>query len=41
MTVMNAGSEALVAPYDILLFDLDGVLYVGDAPVDHAAAAVN
>ncbi|MDQ3612475.1 MAG: HAD-IIA family hydrolase [Actinomycetota bacterium] len=26
--------------YDAALFDLDGVLYVGEAPVEHAAAAV-
>ncbi|MGV1036391.1 MAG: HAD-IIA family hydrolase [Candidatus Nanopelagicales bacterium] len=38
---MNAGSEALVAPYDILLFDLDGVLYIGDSPVAYAARVLN
>lgn len=41
MTVMQAGSESLVDPYDVLLFDLDGVLYIGDSPVDHAATALH
>ncbi|MBT8228584.1 MAG: HAD-IIA family hydrolase [Dactylosporangium sp.] len=30
----------LVSGYDLVIFDLDGVLYVGDQPVPRAAAAV-
>jgi HAD superfamily hydrolase (TIGR01457 family) len=31
----------LIDPYDAVLFDLDGVLYRGDRPIEHAAASVS
>jgi glycerol-1-phosphatase len=33
-------SQALMSRFDALLFDLDGVVYVGAAPVPHAAASI-
>lgn len=33
--------QALAASFDALLFDLDGVVYVGPDPVPHAADAIN
>lgn len=37
---LGACERPLVQRYDAGLFDLDGVLYLGDQPVPHAAAAV-
>ena len=37
---MKGTSGALVADHDLLLLDLDGVLYLGDQPVEGAAAAL-
>ncbi|MGI8867965.1 MAG: HAD-IIA family hydrolase, partial [Mycobacteriales bacterium] len=37
----SAGGRAALADiYDVALFDLDGVLYAGTAPIEHAAEAV-
>ena len=33
-------TQPLVARFDALLFDLDGVVYVGPAPVEHAAESI-
>ena len=40
MTQSSEGVEVLVARFDALLLDLDGVLYIGEAPVPHAADAL-
>lgn len=37
---MLGNSASLLADHDVVLLDLDGVLYRGDEPVQHAAAAV-
>lgn len=37
---LGACPEPLASAYDAALCDLDGVLYLGDEPVDHAAPAV-
>lgn len=37
---LQAAAEPLAAGYDVGLFDLDGVLYLGPEPVPHAAAAL-
>ena len=36
----QAGSEQLIDRYDLVILDLDGVVYVGDGPVPAAADAV-
>lgn len=37
---LSASTGPLVSGYDVIMFDLDGVLYRGDEPVPHAAAGV-
>ena len=38
---LGACDRPLIERYDAGLFDLDGVLYLGDQPVQHAAASVD
>ena len=40
MSPLPGSSQPLGAAADVALLDLDGVVYVGDRPVDHAAAAL-
>jgi glycerol 3-phosphatase-2 len=40
-TALSGSHGPLMNSHDLLLFDLDGVLYIGDQPVDGAAAALS
>ncbi len=39
--MLGAAAVSLVAAYDVVLCDLDGVVYVGAEPVEHAVASLN
>ena len=41
MTLTSSSALPLAAAFDALLFDLDGVLYIGEEPVPHAAASLD
>ncbi|MEI2713250.1 MAG: HAD-IIA family hydrolase [Nocardioides sp.] len=38
--VLKASEGPLIEGFDLVMFDLDGVVYVGDGPVAHAAEAI-
>ncbi|MBD8063617.1 HAD-IIA family hydrolase [Oceanitalea stevensii] len=40
MTATLTGSAVPADTYDVALYDLDGVVYLGDEPVNHAPAAI-
>lgn len=39
--VLRANDQALSHAHDLCALDLDGVVYIGDTPVDHAASALD
>lgn len=39
--LLSTGSEPLADHHDVVLFDLDGVVYIGPDAVDHAASVVD
>lgn len=39
--VLEASRTSLIETFDLVMFDLDGVVYIGDRPVPHAAGAIS